>query len=399
MGRLDIGIAGAGVAGLALAAFLARAGHRVVVFDKLATPAPLGSGLILQPVGRHVLAGLGLAERMQALGAPIGRLFGKAAPRDRVVLDVRYPGAEQARMGLGVHRGALFNLLLEAAQTAGAAFEAQSEVVASDGDRFVFADGRRSSAFHVLVDALGVRSPLAESPRRALPYGALWASLDWPAGAGFDERALEQRYVAARKMVGVMPIGRLKPGDGPQAAFFWSLKGEDFVAWREAPLEAWKAEVRALWPQTGPLLDQIETHEDLIFARYAHGTETRPVRGRLVAVGDSRHCTSPQLGQGANLALLDAWALSEALNRQANLEVALQEYARMRALHIWIYQTTSHLFTPFYQSDDEGLAAIRDHVVAPLSRLWPGPALLAGLVAGAWGAPVGAIAGGRRRAL
>lgn len=397
MGRYEIGIAGAGIAGLALAAFLARAGHRVVVFDKLETPEPLGSGLILQPVGRHVLARLELAAAIEALGAPIARLFGKAAPRDRIVLDVRYRGTTDARRGLGVHRGALFHLLLAAAQKAGAAFEPKAEVIAVEERAFVFADGRRSSAFDGLVDALGVRSPLAEGPRRALPYGALWASLDWPEGAGFDGRALEQRYVAARKMVGVMPIGRLAPGAPQQAAFFWSLKGDDFASWRAAPLADWKSAVLELWPQTAPLLDLIRSHEDLVYARYAHGTARRPVRGRLAAVGDSRHCTSPQLGQGANLALLDAWAFAEALQRQPNLDVALQEYARMRALHVWIYQTTSYLFTPFYQSDDEGLAAIRDHLVAPVSQLWPGPLLLAGLVAGEWGAPLQAIAGGPRR--
>lgn len=398
MGPYQVGIAGAGVAGLALAAFLARAGHRVVVFDKLQAPQPLGSGLILQPVGRQVLAKLGVAAEIEDLGAPIAHLFGKAAPRDRVVLDVRYRGSSRARMGLGVHRGALFNALLQAARRSGAAFEAQAEIAETDDRRFVFVDGRRSPGFDLLVDALGVRSPLADGRRRALPYGALWASLDWPASGGFDDRALEQRYVAARKMVGVMPIGRLDSSLQAQAAFFWSLKSDDFPAWRAAPLEAWKAEVLTLWPQTQPLLEKIGSHDDLVYARYAHGASLRPVRGRLASIGDSWHCASPQLGQGANLALLDAWAFAEALRRQPNLEVALNEYVRMRALHLWIYQSVSVLFTPLYQSDANALAAIRDHVAAPLARIWPAPLVLAGLVAGAWGDPLSAIVKGSRHA-
>jgi hypothetical protein len=78
--------------------------------------------------------------------------------------------------------------------------------------------------------------------------------------------------------------------------------------------------------------------------------------------------------------------------------VALNEYVRMRALHLWIYQSVSVLFTPLYQSDANALAAIRDHVAAPLARIWPAPLVLAGLVAGAWGDPLSAIVKGSRHA-
>jgi salicylate hydroxylase len=107
---------------------LRRRGARVVVFDRVKTPEPVGSGLILQPVGLAVLDEIGVGDAMRALGAPIARLFGKAG--QRVVLDVRYRalGAD-AQMGLAVHRGALFHLLYEAAKGAGAEFENAREIV------------------------------------------------------------------------------------------------------------------------------------------------------------------------------------------------------------------------------------------------------------------------------
>ena len=395
MKPLDIAIAGCGVAGLACAALLRARGARVVVYDRLQTPQPLGSGLILQPVGLHVLDEIGVGARMRELGARIDRLYGKSG--ERIVLDVRYGAlGRDAACGVSVHRGALFQLLYEAAVAAGAEIEAGREIVSAHGGRLRFSDGSESPRFDLVVDALGMRSPLSQAPQANLAFGALWASLDF--AGEFDPHALEQRYEAARKMVGVLPIGKLPTselaGGTPavhKVAFFWSLKHAARDAWVKRDLNEWKDEVRALWPATAPLLEQIRAHSDLVFAAYAHRTMRAPLSQECVHVGDSWHCTSPQLGQGANMALLDAFALARALERQSDLAVALGEYARMRLWHIRLYQAASWLFTPAYQSDSAALAWLRDHAVAPLSRAWPAPAVLAALVAGQIGAPLKAL--------
>jgi 2-polyprenyl-6-methoxyphenol hydroxylase-like FAD-dependent oxidoreductase len=391
---LEIAVGGCGVAGLAFATLMARAGARVVLFDKLETPSPLGSGLILQPVGMAALAELGLDARMHALGARIDRLFGRAHPSGHVVLDVRYAALGAAR-GLAVHRGALFGALYQAARDAGVTMETSRDIVGVGDGRFTFADGRQSARFDLVVDALGVRSPLS-TPGAPLDYGALWASLDWPDGDTFDAHALEQRYEQAHKMVGVLPIGRLDGGAATQAAFFWSLRADREAAWRAQPIEAWKEAVRALWPQTEPFLAQIARHDDLVFARYAHRTLRSPLSPGVVHIGDSWHCTSPQLGQGANTALLDAFALARALQRHRDIPAALTAYARMRSWHVRVYQSASWLFTPVYQSDSRLLPLLRDRIAGPLSKIWPAPVLLAALVAGVWGAPLRSLGLGHR---
>lgn len=387
---LHIGIGGCGVAGLAFGALMARAGAEVTLYDKLATPSPLGSGLILQPVGMAVLAALGLDARMYALGAPIDRLFGRAHPSGHVVLDVRYKALGGAARGLAVHRGALFGALHDAARESGVAMETSHDIVAARDGRFAFVNGRSSPKYDLLVDALGVRSPLSTTGA-ALDYGALWASLDWPAGDVFDQQALEQRYERAHKMVGVLPIGRLAEDAPRQAAFFWSLRADRENAWRAASIDAWKADVRALWPETEPFLAQLARHDDLVFARYAHRTLPHPVSRDVVHIGDSWHCTSPQLGQGANTALLDAYALARALAMHVDMNEALAAYMRMRAWHVRVYQSASWMFTPVYQSDSRWLPVLRDRIAGPLSKIWPAPQVLAALVVGAWGSPLRAI--------
>lgn len=392
MKTLDIAIVGAGPAGLAAALFLARAGHRVTIFERFDKPKPLGSGLILQPTGLAVLDRLGLLADILARGARIDRLFGHDVGSRRIVLDARYGvgGRSGGRFGLAVHRAALFGVLHDAALSQGISIETATEVVDFDpsgggGGFLVDGAGRRFGRFDLAVDASGARSPLrgrlfgATAPVQ-LAYGAVWTTLDWV--GGFDAHALTQAYQRASVMIGILPVGRQRQGASEQAAFFWSLKVDDHAAMVAGGLEAWKARVRGLWPEVEPYLAQIADFDQLVLARYQHQTLTRPHGDRIVAIGDCAHSTSPQLGQGANMALLDAAALATALERHTDVAAAPPEYAAMRRLHVRTYQALSRVFTPFYQSDSLVLPFLRDRLVSTLSRLPPGPQILAGIVSG-----------------
>ncbi len=358
------------------------------VFERFETPGPVGSGLILQPTGLGVLSQLGLHDGIAALGARIDRLFGRVVPSGRVVLDVRYAALGDGSHAIAVHRAALFTLLHDAAVSAGVPITPGVSVAAIDrsGERAVLlaSDGMRLGDFDLVVDALGANSALAAgiARRTVLEYGALWTNVPWPADAPTRPDALEQRYRHASSMAGVLPIGRRGKGEPFLAAFFWSLKRSQLAGWKARGLAAWKADVVRLWPETQSVVDAIQSTDQLTFAQYDHFTAARPYSERLVHVGDSGRSTSPQLGQGANMALLDAMALSLALQRHDDLRVALRAYARMRYWHVRLFQWASAAFTPFYQSDSRVLPWVRDWLAAPVSRLPIGERVLARLVSG-----------------
>src|SRR5206468_9286812 len=56
----------------------------------------------------------------------------------------------------------------------------------------------------------------------------------------------------------------------------------------------------------------------------------RYARGRLALLGDAAHPTTPNLGQGANMAIDDAIALARALRDESSLPAALARYERDR---------------------------------------------------------------------
>jgi 2-polyprenyl-6-methoxyphenol hydroxylase-like FAD-dependent oxidoreductase len=385
---LDIAIAGAGPAGLATALYLKRAGHNITIFERFEEPKPVGSGLILQPTGLTVLSDLGLLDDILALGSRIERLHGADASTGRTVLAVRYDAQPGGRFGLAVHRAALFSVLFRAVQRQGIAIETGVEIEALEtGERpsLIFDKGRRAGPFDLVVDASGSRSKLRQclndpAEPRLLTYGAFWASLGWR--EGFDENALLQRYDKASVMIGVLPIGRPEPGAEKMAAFFWSLKPADVESLRSAGLDAWKARLVALWPQCEAFTSQIVSFDQLSLARYGHHTMKLPAGRGLAVIGDAAHSTSPQLGQGANMALLDAAALSHALSQAGSVEEALETYARARRWHVRVFQLLSLALTPFYQSDGTMLPFVRDRLVATIAKIPPVPSVLASMVAG-----------------
>ncbi|MEO0466732.1 MAG: NAD(P)/FAD-dependent oxidoreductase [Pseudomonadota bacterium] len=386
---MDIAIAGAGIGGLSLATLLARAGHRIEIFDQFLKAAPVGSGLMLQETGLAVLGEMGLRQQAEARSSRIDRLYGRAEPSGRIVLDVRFSALRKTLFAAAIQRSAIFDLLYRAAQAAGVSFTGGVEIASADGrlGTFETSDGRQLGPFDLIIDCLGANSPLSSTPKSDLPFGALWATVEWPAGGEFSNTDLEQRYYAARQMSGLMPSGTPKEGAPLTATYFWSIEGSGEAAWRSQNISKWRDDARRLWPESAGIVERLD-HGDLTFARYRHRTHSRPVLGRLVHIGDAWHATSPQLGQGANMALLDAFALAKAVEASSEIGDIHRAFLSMRRWHVRLYQTMSWLFTPVYQSNSRALPPLRDYIAAPLSRVPPAPAFLAAMVSGALGRPL-----------
>ena len=396
---INIAVVGCGPAGLTTAIVLKRLGHAVTLIERFDAPKPIGSGIILQPTGLRVLQELGLEQQILAAGKRINRIVGHSAPTLRRVLNVNYSALGAGYFGVAIHRAALFDVLLAAVSEHGINIVTDKEVVGARHTAehvcLLDSDDHLLGPFDLIVDASGSGSRLhayAEHPPqvRPLEYGAIWGTFDWP-DAKFAADQLEQRYVNAHTMIGVMPVGTSNRTKRDQVAFFWSLKKSDYAAWQTAGLDAWKAQVRTIWPETESILDQILSAEQMTMALYAHHTMKIPFGDRIVFVGDTAHATSPQLGQGANMALLDAWALGNALDQETVVARALGNYAASRRRHVRGFQLASLLLTPFYQSDSRALAWVRDFTFDTISRLPGCRRIVAGLISGMLGNPLGKI--------
>ncbi len=349
---MDIAVVGCGVAGQAAAILFADAGHAVTVFERFVEPRPIGAGLLLQPTGLAVLRALGLAGEALASGAVIRGLQGRTAG-GRIVLDLAYADLHKAAHGLGIRRSVLFDLLHGQLKQSAARLVTGCEIVDVDGGHLVEKGGRRHGPFSLVIVADGAHSALRthlmpEARAPLYPWGCLWTTVPDVAGVGASG-LLQQRVRGTTEMMGLLPVGN------GQLTLYWSVPAAaapDPEGFRRAAL--------ALWPAAAEAIEHAVRADAFTHATYRHVALPRWSAGPVLFIGDAAHGTSPQLGQGANLGLMDAWVLAQALAESADVPAAFAQFAKHRSATVRFYRQASHLLTPFFQSRLAPLGLVRD---------------------------------------
>ncbi len=375
-----IGIVGCGVAGLASAVALARAGHRVTVLERAPKLAPVGAGLLLQPSGQLALKHLGLLDEVIDRAEPIDALHAWTH-RHRTLVRLAYRTFDPTLTGYGVHRDDLFQVLYRHALQAGVKFKLGITINASrqDAEAIVALDDSANphGPFDALIGADGSRSRLRQSPElgasvREFPLEAAWFSGRSDAVRG----RLHQVTHGSRQLIGLLPLG-----DG-RCSLFCALPPGGKGALGLAGIGALKAEILDLCPEAESIISQITSVDDLACAHYQLVHLRRWNHDRLICIGDAAHSTTPHLGQGVNLALLDALAVARELNKCDSVTTALDRAARFRQPQVMWSWRLSNLLGPVFQNEGWLLAAARDTVLPWMPTVpWVGR-LMVGTMAG-----------------
>lgn len=362
LGPLDVAVVGCGVAGQAAATLLAVRGHRVTIYEKFSEPQPVGAGLLLQPTGLAVLRELGLADAAIAQGARVVGLEART-DRGRSILDLRYADLHPMAHGVGIHRARLFDLLHGRLLKSSARLVTGAEIVDVDKTHLVEESGERHGPFDLIVAADGAHSALRTRlmPHARAPiyhWGCIWTTVPDLAGIG-AAGLLRQRVHGTKLMMGLLPIGQDK------VTIYWSLPIRALGRSRKIDLKAWSKTATALWPEAAPIIDHAAQAGDFSRATYRHVALSHWNAGPVLFIGDAAHGTSPQLGQGANLGLMDAWTLARTLDDAPELLTAFLRFERRRNPAVRYYRRASHLLTPFFQSRLAPLGWLRDAFLGP----------------------------------
>jgi 2-polyprenyl-6-methoxyphenol hydroxylase-like FAD-dependent oxidoreductase len=373
--KKSVAVIGAGYAGTAfcLSALHRGLGDRFAftLIEQSPDPGPVGAGVLLQPSGQFVLKQLGLfTAELEGSLHPYQRLRARDG-EGNFFLDLAV--SENGYQTYGAHRGHIYETLLaplkEAASQCRLALQFGTEVsrtVKCPTGWRLFAGERDLGQFDLVVVADGNRSQNRERLGfrcfdRAYQIGALWCvgRSDQPRGE------LLQSCQGTSRIIGLLPTDRQG-----QVSFFFSCSSEEYREILSRPFALFVDEVGRIAPEAVPLLEQTRSFHDMLHTRYTHGWMPSWVGSDVVVVGDAAHPMSPHLGQGVNLALLDAYSLAKSLDLW-DLPEALQRYQKVRKNHVALNSWLSLLLTPFFQSyPDLGQGKLRNLGVRLFSA-WP----------------------------
>jgi 2-polyprenyl-6-methoxyphenol hydroxylase-like FAD-dependent oxidoreductase len=326
---LRVLIVGAGIAGLGLARALGQRGLSADVVEREEGWPSTGAGLYLPANAVRAVASLGLDAELAALANPIRRQR-FLDHRARVLADI---DVDRFWKGVGacvaLRRAGLHELLRDAAAEVPVRL-ATTLTKLADGDEpeVSFSDGS-TARYDVVVGADGVHSSI-----RALAFGS--AATNYVGQASW--RFLADGYPGVDDWTVMLGRGRafLTVALGQGLVYCYADLNVDDPA--EVPGTDWR-ELFADFAEPVPSL--LQRGAGALFAPIEEVASLSWTAGRVVLVGDAAHASSPNMAQGAAMALEDALVLAELLEGGLSVDRALSDYERRRAGRVaWVRKQT-----------------------------------------------------------
>lgn len=321
-------ICGAGIAGLALAHALARAGWEVTVVDRAPGPRRQGYMMDFFGPGHRAAERLGLLPRLRELAYDVEALaYVDEQGRTRVSLDyARLVESVDGRL-LSLMRPDLEQALREA--VVGAAELRYADTVAeftelADGVRVVLADGSARQV-DLLVGADGIHSQIrhrlwGEESRFLRYLGLHTAAYTFTDPA--VHAALAGRFVMTDTVGQTLGLYGLREH---RVAVFAAHTSAD-PALPADPREALRERYTGLGWALARALEKCPPGEEVYYDQVAQVELPRWHRGHVALLGDACQAVSLLAGQGASLAVAGAEVLADHLVSAHSVPLALQRY-------------------------------------------------------------------------
>jgi 2-polyprenyl-6-methoxyphenol hydroxylase-like FAD-dependent oxidoreductase len=338
-------IVGGGIGGLTLAIALQRKGFDVTVYESAPELKPLGAGIVLAANAIKAYQQIGIADAILEKGYRL-KLLRIKNQRGQTLSETNADEFSLKHGGINnfaIHRAELHRVLLQHLQpgTLQTAKNCIDFTHDAKGIRLVFSD---NTSVHVpyVIACDGIHSVIRKkliptSIPRFAGY-TCWRAIITDCPEGFDVTENSETWGAAGRF-GIVPLGK--------NSIYWfacinttandpimrSFKTSDLLAYFKN--------------FANPIPDIIRrTRDEQLISNDI--IDLKPLKqfsfNNLVLLGDAAHATTPNMGQGACMAIEDAVVLANCLGKYELVQEAFKQYeARRIARTTRIVNTSWHL--------------------------------------------------------
>lgn len=336
--RCDVAIVGAGPAGLVAAIAGRKLGLDVALFEQASEITRVGGGIALHSNGLRVLDALDLLDGFEHLVHPLERATIES-PDGRVLtaLDYRTLAIPQNRIAVAL-RADLQAHLFAAAQRAGVSVSLGRRCTAIEptGTGIGLRLAGATEEADVVVGADGIRSVVREAlglQARCRPTGE--AALRGVSPRQLARPMIREVWLPDGRRFGVAPLPR------GRTYFYCSVPLGQWPEIRARGLSEWIESWRQHVPDVIDLLGAVRDWDAVSYDELQDVTLGRWRRGPGFLVGDAAHAMTPDLGQGANSAMVDGLVLMRLLGASDDLDEVGRRYQRLRRLFVRRLQLAS----------------------------------------------------------
>ncbi len=333
-------IIGGGIGGLCTAIALQQNGFDVRVYEKVKKLGEVGAGLTLWSNAIKTLRALGVADQVIHAGSKVNRSYIRAANGD--ILQDAHMDEIEAQYGepvVAIHRAVLHDILINALKPNTLTLDVGFVKFEQDENKVsVHFDNGKTDSVDLLIGADGIHSAVRKQmfPEIQLRYSGYTAwrgvveteneaalgltSESWGVGARFGIVRVDKSRVYWFATSN-QPAGEKSTSDQRKASLLRAFKD-------------WHDPIYHLLDLTPA--DMILQNDIYDISPFASWTQ-----GRVTLLGDAAHPTTPNMGQGACMAIESAYVLSRSLKEDADYRSALRRYEGERhARTAWITNTS-----------------------------------------------------------
>ncbi|HEV3011463.1 MAG TPA: FAD-dependent monooxygenase [Burkholderiales bacterium] len=323
---MKVMIIGGGIGGLSVARELALRGIKAEVVERAPQLNPVGAGIIMNPNAMRVLERNGLADQVRRDSWPyLTRETRDQHGRLLAMRDYR-PLYESGKLAQGalVHRAHLLDVLYRSLPPGTVRFGVSIKSIKSaDADLVIGADGIHSQ---VRREVFGDTAP------QYMGYRSHRLIMENVAGVRcFTE------YLGRGQRIGLVPIGEKR-------LYVWTTYNSPQQ--KRSPADIPRQFAQFTDPGLQRVFAALPPPSDIITTEIEELWLEDWTRGRTVLLGDAVHAITPNIGQGAGMAMEDAAVLAEELAGGGKIEDALANYVRRRKPRVetvmWISREVGH---------------------------------------------------------